>query len=114
MIDSLLFEYGSFISYITSLHESRIEIEENTVGLVDKNMYILQQKYIILEYSQQFVCLNRTSLLLKIALDSDALISFGNEFHSKPPLYEKDPLQYSVFGVLPSITLCSLFRSLDL
>ena len=76
-------------------------------------MYILQQKYII-EYSQQFVCLNRTSLLLKIALDSDALMSFGNELHSKPPLYEKDPLQYLVFGVRPSITLCSLFRSLDL
>ena len=113
MIDSLLFEYGSFVSYITSLHESRIEIEENTLGLVDTNMYILQQKYMILEYSQQFVCLNRTSLLLKIALDSDALMSFGNEFHSKFPLYEKKPLQYSVFGVRPSITFCSLFWNLD-
>ena len=114
MIDSLLFEYDSFISYITSLRESRKEIEENTVGLVDKDMYILQQKYRILEYSQQFVCLNRTSLLFKIALDSDASMSFGNEFHSKPRLYEKDPLQYSVFGVRQSITLCSLFGSLDL
>ena len=75
-------------------------------------MYILQQKYIKLGYSQQFVCLSRTSLLLKIALDLDALMSFGNEFHSKPPLYEKDPLLYSVFGVQPSITLCFLFRSL--
>ena len=77
-------------------------------------MYILQQNYIILQYSQQFVFLNRTSLLLKVALDSDALLSFGNEFHSKPPLYEKDPLQYSGFGVRPNIKLCSLFRSLDL
>ena len=31
--DSLLFEYGNFISYITSLHESRIETEVNTVQL---------------------------------------------------------------------------------
>ena len=33
LIDSLLFEYGNFISYITSLHESRIETEVNTVQL---------------------------------------------------------------------------------
>ena len=32
-IDSLLFEYDNFISYITSLHESRIETEVNTVQL---------------------------------------------------------------------------------
>ena len=33
LIDSLLFEYGNFIIYITSLHESRIETEVNTVQL---------------------------------------------------------------------------------
>ena len=33
LIDSFLFEYGNFISYITSLHESRIETEVNTVQL---------------------------------------------------------------------------------
>ena len=33
LIDSLLFEYGNFISYITSLHESRTETEVNTVQL---------------------------------------------------------------------------------
>ena len=33
LIDSLLFEYSNFISYITSLHESRIETEVNTVQL---------------------------------------------------------------------------------
>ena len=33
LIDSLLFEYGNFISYITFLHESRIETEVNTVQL---------------------------------------------------------------------------------
>ena len=33
LIGSLLFEYGNFISYITSLHESRIETEVNTVQL---------------------------------------------------------------------------------
>ena len=31
--DSLLFEYGNFVSYITSLLESRIETEVNTVQL---------------------------------------------------------------------------------
>ena len=41
--------------------------------------------------SQQFACL-LASFLLKIALDSDAFMSFGNEFYSIPPLYEKDPL----------------------
>jgi len=33
LIDSLLFEYGNFISNVTSLHESRIETEVNTVQL---------------------------------------------------------------------------------
>ena len=33
LIDSLLSEYGNFIGYITSLHESRIETEVNTVQL---------------------------------------------------------------------------------
>ena len=33
LIGSLLFEYGNFISYITSLHESRIETEVNTATL---------------------------------------------------------------------------------
>ena len=33
LIDSLLFAYGNFKSYITSLHESRIETEVNTVKL---------------------------------------------------------------------------------
>ena len=37
-------------------------------------------------------------------------MSFDNEFHSIPPLYEKDPLQYSVFGT----TLYSVFLSIDL
>ena len=33
LIDSLLLKYGKFISYITFLHESRIETEVNTVQL---------------------------------------------------------------------------------
>ena len=33
LIDSLLFEYGNFVSYITSLHESCIETEVNTIQL---------------------------------------------------------------------------------
>ena len=33
LIDSLLFEYGNLISYITSFHESRTEREVNTVQL---------------------------------------------------------------------------------
>ena len=40
LIDSLLFDYGSFISFMSSLHESRIEIEENTVGLVDNTFFV--------------------------------------------------------------------------
>ena len=41
-------------------------------------------------------------------------MSVGNEFHSIPPLYEKDPLYYSVFGTWSSTTLYSVFLSLDL
>ena len=33
LIDSLVFEYGNFISYVTSLHESRMEKEVDTVQL---------------------------------------------------------------------------------
>ena len=42
LIDSLLFEYGNFISYITSLHESRIETEVNTVQLYWKYVQIIK------------------------------------------------------------------------
>ena len=46
----------------------------------------------IVKTKQQFACL-LASFLLKIALDSDAFTSVGNEFHSIPSLYnEKDPL----------------------
>ena len=85
MIDSLLFEYGNFISLqkTTSLHESCIETEVNTVNYIKKYVPIIKT-------SQQFTCL-LASFLLKIALDSDVFMSVGNEFPSIPPLYEKDP-----------------------
>jgi len=44
----------------------------------------------MIKTSQQFACL-LASFLLKIALGSDVFMSVGNEFHSIPPLYEKDP-----------------------
>ena len=52
----------------------------------------------MIKSSQQFAYLLNNFL----AVDSDAFISVGNEFHSIPPTvhnYEKDPLQYSVFGM---------------
>ena len=80
-----LLEYGNFISLQkTSSHESRIETEVNTVNYTKKYVPIIKT-------SQQFACL-LASFLLKIALDSDVFMSVGNEFHSIPPLYEKDPL----------------------
>ena len=71
-------------------------------------MYILQQKYVILEYSQQFVCLNRASLLLKIALDSDALMSLGIEFHNTPPLSLSSTTHLLNTPPLSPLSSCSL------
>ena len=42
LIDSLSFEYGYFISYITSLHESCIGTEVNTVQLHLKYVQIIK------------------------------------------------------------------------
>ena len=61
-----------------------METEVNTVNYTKKYVSIIKA-------SPQFACL-LASFLLKIALDSDVFMSVGNEFHSIPPLYEKDPL----------------------
>ena len=39
-------------------------------------------------------------------------MSVGNEFHSIPPLYEKDPLQYSVLEQGPVQHYMSYFLAL--
>ena len=75
LIDTLLFEYGNFISYTSSLCESRIGTEVNTANTLNRDDKI---------YSQQFACL-LASFLPKIAFVSDAFISLGNKFHRIPP-----------------------------